>query len=143
MDQIKSLRQWPSRRISFKRKGYIPNNKWSNRKLEILYVMLKNCCCCSVTKSCLTLCDLMICSMPVFPVLHYLLEFAQTHVHWDSDAIQPSHPQPSPSPLAPRSIYSLSHKNLGKIKKSFKKSYAKKSWWIHETKLNKAGFQAT
>ena len=35
-----------------------------------------------------------------FPVLHYLLEFAQTHVHWVSDAIQSSHPLSSPSPLA-------------------------------------------
>ena len=32
------------------------------------------------------------CSTPGFPVLHYLPEFAQTHVHWVSDAIQPSHP---------------------------------------------------
>ena len=31
-------------------------------------------------KSSLTLCDLMDCSMPGFPVLHYLLEFAQTHI---------------------------------------------------------------
>ena len=31
------------------------------------------------------------CSTPGFPVLHYLLEFAQTHVHWVDDAIQPSH----------------------------------------------------
>ena len=31
------------------------------------------------------------CSMPGFPVLHYLPELAQTHVHWVSDAIQPSH----------------------------------------------------
>ena len=38
-----------------------------------------HCCCCSVTKSCLTLCGFMNCSMPGFPVLHYLLEFAQTH----------------------------------------------------------------
>ena len=30
--------------------------------------------------------------MPVFPVLHQLLEFAQTHVHRVSDAIQPSYP---------------------------------------------------
>ena len=30
----------------------------------------------SVTKSCLTLCNPMDCSMPGFPVLHYLLEFA-------------------------------------------------------------------
>ena len=40
------------------------------------------------------------CSMPDCPVLHYLLEFAQTHVHWVSDAIQPSHPLSSPSPPA-------------------------------------------
>ena len=33
-----------------------------------------------------------------FPVLHYLLGFAQTRVHWVSDAIQPSHPLSSPSP---------------------------------------------
>ena len=32
------------------------------------------------------------CSTPGFPVFHYLLEFAQTHVHWVSDALQPSHP---------------------------------------------------
>ena len=37
---------------------------------------------------------------PGFPVLHYLLEFAQTHVHWANDAIQPSHPLSSPSPPA-------------------------------------------
>ena len=49
-------------------------------------------CCCSVTKSCLTLCDSMNCSIAGFPVLHYLPEFAQTHVHWVSDTIQPSHP---------------------------------------------------
>ena len=38
--------------------------------------------------------------MPGLPVLHHLSEFAQTHVHWVSDAIQPSHPLLSPSPLA-------------------------------------------
>ena len=48
--------------------------------------------CCSVFKSCLTLCDCMDCSLPCFPVLHCLSDFAQTHVHWASDAIQPSHP---------------------------------------------------
>ena len=35
-----------------------------------------------------------------FPVLHYLLEFPQTHVHWVGDAIQPSHPLSLPSPPA-------------------------------------------
>ena len=58
------------------------------------------CCCCFVTQSCPTPCDLMGCSMPGFLVLHYLLEFAQTHVHWVGDAIQPPHPLSSPSSLA-------------------------------------------
>ena len=52
----------------------------------------------SVTQSCLTLCNPMDCSTPGFPVHHQLLEFAQTHVRWVCDAIQPSHPLSSPSP---------------------------------------------
>ena len=40
------------------------------------------------------------CSTPCFPVLHYLPKFAQTHVHWVDDVIQPSHPLSSPSPPA-------------------------------------------
>ena len=56
--------------------------------------------CCSVTKSGLTFCSPMDCSMPGFPVLHCLLEFAQTHVHWVGDAIQPSCSLSSPSPPA-------------------------------------------
>ena len=52
----------------------------------------------SVAQSCPTLCDAMDCSMPGLPVHHQLLEFTQTHVHWVSDAIQPSHPLLSPSP---------------------------------------------
>ena len=54
----------------------------------------------SVAQSCLTLCDPMDCSMLGFPVHHQLLELVQTHVHQVSDAIQPSHPLSSPSPLA-------------------------------------------
>ena len=48
----------------------------------------------------LTLCDPMDYSMPGFPVLHYLLELTQTHVHWVSDAIQRSHALSPPSPPA-------------------------------------------
>ena len=54
----------------------------------------------SVARSCLTLCGPMDCSMPGCPILYYLLEIAQTHVHWVSDAKQPSHPLSSPSPPA-------------------------------------------
>ena len=51
------------------------------------------------------LCDPMDCSIPGFPVLHFLPEFPQTHIHWVSDAIQPSHPL---SPTSPSAL-SLSH----------------------------------
>ena len=47
---------------------------------------------CSVAKLCPTLCYPVNCRTSGFPVLHYLPEFAQTHVHSVSDAIQPSHP---------------------------------------------------
>ena len=39
--------------------------------------------------------------MQGLPIYHQLLESTQTHVHWVSDAIQPSHPLSSPSPPAP------------------------------------------
>ena len=55
----------------------------------------------SVTQSCLTLCDPMNRSMPGLRVHHQLPEFTQTHVHWVSDTIQPSHPLSSPSLPAP------------------------------------------
>ena len=51
-----------------------------------------------VIQSCLTLWNPMDCRMPGFPVHHQLPELIQTHVHWVSDAIQPSHPLSSPSP---------------------------------------------
>ena len=40
------------------------------------------------------------CSTPGFPVLHYLSEFSQTHVHRVNDAIEPAHPLSSPFPPA-------------------------------------------
>ena len=69
-------------------------------ELFFKFVTQLYCCCCSVAKSCMTLFVPMDCNTPGFPVLHYLLKFAQTHVHWVSDAIQPSHPLLSPSPPA-------------------------------------------
>ena len=55
----------------------------------------------SVAQSCPTLCGPMNHSTPGLPVHHKLSEFTQTHVHRVSDAIQPFHPQSSPSPPAP------------------------------------------
>ena len=66
--------------------------------------------CCSVDMSCLTICDPIDCSIPHHLLesedvphhtgLHHLLEFAQVHVRWIGDAIQPSHPLSSSAPSA-------------------------------------------
>ena len=79
----------------------------SRRELQLSGFLLW--CCCSVTQSCPTLCNPMDCSMPGFPVLHYLPEFAKTHVHWVSDAIQPSHPL---SPTSRPSLDPSQHQGL-------------------------------
>ena len=55
----------------------------------------------SIAQLCPTLCDSMNHSTPGLPVHHQLPEFTQTHVHWVSDAIQPSHPLSFPFPPAP------------------------------------------
>ena len=62
--------------------GY--NNLYSHQECTVQFS--------SVPQSCPTLCNHMDCSTPGFPVLHYLLQLAQTHVHWVGDAIQLSHP---------------------------------------------------
>ena len=54
--------------------------------------------CCSVAKSCLTFRTPTDCSNPGFPVPHHLLTFAQVHVYWIGDAVQPSHPLMPSSP---------------------------------------------
>ena len=81
------------------------NDKKKNKEKYILWseahecrigdrVCLHQLHCCSVpfssvTKSCMTLCNLMVCSMPGFPVHHQLPELAQTHVYRVSDLIHP------------------------------------------------------
>ena len=59
-----------------------------NTKAQVYLYFLPDCkflgdriwYCCSVAKSCPILCDPVDCSIPGFPVFHYLLEFTQTHV---------------------------------------------------------------
>ena len=68
-----------------------------NLKAPLCWGQLNHCYC-SVTQSWPTLWDPVDCSVPGFPVFHHLLEFAQPHVHWVGDAIQPSHPLSSSSP---------------------------------------------
>ena len=60
------------------------------------------CCCCSAAKSYPTLCDLMDCSTPG-SFVSIITQFAQTHVHWVSDAIQPS----NLLPLLPSIFHSI------------------------------------
>ena len=89
-----------------------------NGILEKVLFLLKNCCesfvlrikstflfsstarkfistfedfCCSVAQLCLTLCDPVDCNMLGLSASHHLPEFAQVHVYWIGDAIQPSH----------------------------------------------------
>ena len=69
--------------------------------LSVQFVLVVSVQFSSVAQSCSTLCDPMNCSTPGLPVHHQLPEVTQTHVHWVSDAIQPSHPLSSPSPPAP------------------------------------------
>ena len=72
--------------------------QWVNKFVFITaQVYSPRCCYCSVAKPCLSHCKPMDCSMPGIHDLHYLLEFAQTHVHCVHDAIQPSHPLLTPS----------------------------------------------
>ena len=75
--------------------GQVPLDSFLSCRLQIII-----CCFCSAAQSCSTLCDRMDCSMPGFPVLHYLPKFAQTHAHWVDNAIQPSRPLLPPSPPA-------------------------------------------
>ena len=67
---------------------YIENSKDATRKLLVAAQLLSH----------VQLWDPTNCSTPGFPVLHHLLEFVQTHVHWVDDAIQLSHPLSPPSP---------------------------------------------
>ena len=86
----------------------------------------------SVAQPCPTLCNPMDCSTPGIPVHHQLLELTQSHVHQVGDAIQPSHPLSSPSPL----VFSLSqHQGL------FKWSSSHQVTKVLEFQLQQQSFQ--
>ena len=68
----------------------------NNNSVLNVVITVRVCVCAQLLQSCLTLHDSMDCSMPGFTILHYLPEFAQTHVLWVWDANQVSHPLSSP-----------------------------------------------
>ena len=68
---------------------------WTKYICQLPHVSI--CCCHLVSQSCPALCNPTDCNIPGFPVLHHLPEFAQTHIHWASDAIPLSHPLLPPS----------------------------------------------
>ena len=92
---------------------------WSILKMLIIKSIFCFSCSWSVFKPYPTLCDPMDCSMPGFSVIHYLMGFAQIHVHWVDDAIQPSHPPLPPSPFA---------LNLSQHQGLFQ--WVSSSWWL-------------
>ena len=75
---------------------------WATRKAHTGVTHTKACSAqvSSVAQACPSLCDPTGRSTPGLSVHHQLPESTQTHVHWVSDAIQPSHPLSSPSPPA-------------------------------------------
>ena len=77
---------------------YIFSSYFALWLILIFHCNLSPTICCSVTELYLTLCDPMDYCTPGFPVLHYLLAFAQNHLHWVDDVIQSSLPL---SPLSP------------------------------------------
>ena len=70
---------------------------WTNQRIK---TTLSSQSVSSVAESCLTLCNPMDCSTPGFPAQCQFPEFTQTHIHWVSDAIRPSHTLSSPAPHA-------------------------------------------
>ena len=93
-----------------------PLKQWNN-------VICSNmdCCRCSVTQLCLTLCDPMDCSMPVFPVPYCLPEFAQTHIHWVDDGPRDDYTKWSKSNQQRQISYNITY--LWSLKKWYKWIY--------------------
>jgi len=95
----------PYNNIEMRPFWYNKGSKWVRDSFSLPknlnYYSQNECCCCfSVAKSHLNLCNHMDHSKTGFHFLHYYSEFAQTYVHWVGDAIELSCPLLSPSPPA-------------------------------------------
>ena len=72
------IRKLVTRLIAIWDKGPLKKICQASSELVLLYQFVV---CSLVTKLCPTLCDPIDCNTAGFPVLHYLTEFAQSHVH--------------------------------------------------------------
>ena len=97
------------------------NKHKSNGDAAGTIVLFKVLCCCLAAKSCPTLCNSMDYSMTGSSVICYLSEFAQIHIHWVNDIIQPSHPL---SPHSPPALHLSQHQERLPLW-----SAAFTSWW--------------
>ena len=91
--------RWPNIRASASGSVF-PMNVHGWFLLGLIGLIFLQLCCCSVTQSCLTLCDPMDYTTPGLPVPHPLHKFSQVNIHCIGDAIQPSHPLMLSSPSA-------------------------------------------
>ena len=87
--------------------------------------------CCLVAKSCPTLCNPIDGSTPGSSVLRCLPEFAQIHVHWVRDAIQPSHPLLPPSVFPSIRVFSSESNYRNTIYSELYHRMLKLPWWFY------------
>ena len=98
---LEEVDHWDKIIITFYPNYHLDSKLTEGKNLIHIFVSFSSVQFTSVTQSCPTLCNPINHSTPGLPVHQQLPEFTQTHIHWVSDAIQPSYPLSSPSPLAP------------------------------------------
>ena len=94
LTKVESSRLYPQTYLISLSRGGIQESEFF---FFFFYKLLVFCCDFSITQLCPTLCSPMDCSTLEFPVLHHLLELAQTHVYQVGDAIQPLSSPSSPA----------------------------------------------
>ena len=114
--ELENWSQTVSQLVSQSHMFYISGEKFIDKNISLSYWFAIDYCFLIqfslVAQSCPTPCDPMNHSTPGPPVHHQLLEFTQTHFHQVGDAIQPSHPLPSPSPPAPNTSQHFNESTL-------------------------------
>ena len=98
--EAQSVNHWTTREVPGKLSSWYRRartaqwSKWKAWEPDVVIIVVVQ------SLSPVRLCNPTDCSTPGFSVLHYLLKFAQIHVLWFDDAIEPSHLLPPSSPFA-------------------------------------------